>query len=427
MKKMLSVLLASAMAISAVGGLAACGSNDANKITVWAPSESHEAYQSLVAGWKAANPEYEHFDIEFVAKGEGDVKQSLGTDPASGAEIFFFASDHFGDMLANNYLQPLTKTYADRVTKDDIESCVEFVTNNNNIYAFPATNDNGFFLWYDSSFYTNPEDVTSLDTMQSMAKAEGKHIMFDYGTAWYCPAFYIGAGLNFGYTDVEMKHFQAQLDGPVAEGVTIAMWNYFSEAKNGSGDAAVITKGDLAAGFAEGDYVAGVSGTWEYDNIVKQMTKAGKDSKNIKATRLPNYKATISGEEKTFNIGTFYGGKYCGVNSSKSEEKVAASLSLADWFTNEKGQEARFDAQKAGPSNKKVAALEKVVTNMGVAALLDQTTHGNNLVQGAQSDAFWGSSGISSLLGKIAEQDESVNTEAKLLAELANLRAGLNT
>ena len=78
MKKMLSVLLASAMALSAVGGLAACGGEKEapNTLTVWAPDNAVETYKALAAEFTSTyeDGKYKDYKIQFVSKGEGEVK-----------------------------------------------------------------------------------------------------------------------------------------------------------------------------------------------------------------------------------------------------------------------------------------------------------------------------------------------------------------
>lgn len=451
MKKLLATLLASAMAVSAVGGLVACGGDgyvdDPNRITVWAPDASVSTYEKLIESFKEANPDYAKYDIKVIAKGEGNVQGDMGTAPKKGAEVFFFASDHFGNMRANNYLQPLTDDYAALVKERDEESTYKFVTDDtdNKIYAFPATNDNGYFLWYDSEFYTE-EEVKSLDVMQAKAKEAKMHIMYDYNTAFYCPMFFIGMGCQFGYTDTAMKHYRADLQTPEAKAALTAMYGYASKEKNYINFAAknrVITAAKLAPGFAErlksepakdGQFVAGISGTWEASSIKDAIkTALGREATKeelarFKPTALPKFKAQVEGqEEKEYNLGSFVGGKYCGVNRAKSPEKIQVSLALAEYFTNEAGQLARFESTNAGPSNKKAAASEKVLADPGLVAYNAQLATKANIVQGAQSDAFWGNSGIMNLVKDVFTSAEAVNTLEKAQKALADLSAGLNT
>lgn len=452
MKKVLATLLASALAFSAIGGgLVACGgggdSDDPNKITVWAPDASVSTYEALIEQFKTANPEYAKYNYSVIPKGEGDVQGSMGTAPAKGAEVFFFASDHFGNMRANNYLQPLTGDYEALVKERDDEDCYKFVTDDtdNKIYAFPATNDNGYFLWYDSEYFSE-EEVKSLDVMQAKAKADGHHIMFDYSNSWYTPSFLIGMGCFFGYSDTAMKHFKAELQTPAAIAATKAMFSYASEEKNVINKTAkkqVIVTGNLAAGLAavlkadhkaDDVYVAGISGTWEagsIKNAIEEVTGADATEEQIarfKATALPKFKAQIEGEEeKEYNMGSFVGGKYCGVNRAKSADKIKVSLALAEFFTNEAGQTARFEAMASGPSNKKVAQLDKVKNDPGLKAYYAQLATGANLIQGAQSDAFWGDSGIKNLGIDIFNRNEAASTLDKALEVLKGLSTGLNT
>lgn len=431
MKKLLSVLLASAMAVSAVGGLAACGKNGPS-LTVWAPQESHEAYEALVKEFKEVYPDYAGYDIKFEAKGEGDVQSAMGTDPANGADVFFFPSDHFANMLKKGYLQPLTSNYVDSVHKRDKKEVYEFVETDGKTYAFPTTDDNGYFLYYNSKYLTE-EDVKTLDAIQAKAKTLEKHVMFDYANSYYAPAFYFAVkdaqgGCSFGYTDLTMVKYKADIDNKYGQAVTKALVDYFSIAKNGpAGDDQVISTGNLVKGIADGTFIAGVSGTWDYSNIKKEMEKAGAKEKfsDIKMTILPKMRATIEGgTEEWYQMGAFVGGKYCGVNKAKSEESIPAAMALADWLTNEKGQEARFNATTSGPSNVNVSKKTEVQNSPALKAYLAQK-EANGVIQAAQSDEFWGDSGIKNLVNKIATQEITAVSEA--LAGLTELANGLTT
>ena len=179
MKKMLSVLLASAMAISAVGSLAACGKEDSKTIVVWAPQAAINGYESIIAEWKDANPDYKDYTVTFNAVDEGEVETKINTDASNGADVFFFEAGQIAGLQEKNLLQNLGAEVTAEIKARDEESWYNPVMNGTTAVAFPTTADNGYFLWYDSTVFT-ADDVKSLDKMVEIAKEKDKNIMFDY-------------------------------------------------------------------------------------------------------------------------------------------------------------------------------------------------------------------------------------------------------
>lgn len=456
MKKVLSVLLATATALTVCGGLAACGDNsgtpnadDPNTITIWAPLNSHgndtKGYKSMIKGFKEQYPEYANYNFKFVAKGEGEVQGAMGNNPAAGAEVFFFASDHYGNMRHNNYLQPLTTEYETAVKGRDAQGTYEFVTDTDNkIYAFPATNDNGYFLWYNDQLVTE-EQVKSLDTLLPACKAKGVHFNFPYGTAWYSGSFFFGLGCEFNYTDSSLTHYHGDFNTPEGKAAGAAMLRYASSDDNKISDTKKVISSatSFSAGMADGSIAAAVSYVSSFADIEKAVIANNTDKttgavdeaaveealSHIKATVLPTFKATVEGDtEKDYHMGTFYGGKYCGVNRAKSEAKIKVSLALADWFTNQAGQTVRFNLDGSGPSNLAVAATEAVQNSIGLKAYNAQVALGTdvNCVQGVQSEEFWGNSGISAFATGVFQQDAGFKTVSEINAKLDALAAALN-
>lgn len=457
MKKVLSILLAAATALTVCGGLAACGGDggdDANTITVWAPenslgSETTGGYKSMVAGFKEAYPDYAKYNIKFVAKSEGDAKGAIGNNAKGAADVFFFASDHYKDLVAANVLQPLSDDIANQVKARDAQGTYEFVTGaDNKIYAFPTTNDNGFFLWYNDTILS-ATDVESLDTMLAKCKEKNVHMHFNYSDAWYSASFFFGMGCEFNYD--EEGHYVGEANTAAGKAAAKAMFKYADSADNKNavnpdGGAkktdVIMAASSFSAGLADGSYGAAISYVSSYKDIEAAVRAKNTDKttgvvdeasvtafmSHIKATVLPTFKATIEGgSEQTYHMGTFYGGKYCGVNRTKSEDKIRVSLALANWFTNQQGQTVRFAADGSGPSNTTVAATQAVQESIGLKAYNAQVALGDdtNCVQGAQSDGFWGDSGIKAFAAGVFEHKEGYTTESGVLAKLETLAGAI--
>lgn len=417
MKKMLSILLASAMALSAVGGLAACGGEkeDPNTLTVWAPDNAVETYKALAAEFTSTyeDGKYKDYKIQFVSKGEGEVKDALVTNPSKGADVFFFEAGQIRDMIAQNLLQPLTGDYASygaTVASRDIESYSDAIKSNNAYYGFPTTTDNGWFMWYDSEFFTE-DDITSLDTIVEKSKQNNRQIAFPYNDGWYISSFFFSTGCTMDYVGDEYKADIAGANGEIAGK---ALVKYFGKDNNVMDNGKICifapttdTLNTAAANGIKNKTVScGFIGTW----VSKDMPA------NAKAAPCPSF--TVDG--KYYHMRSFSGGKYCGVNPRRNNKAVA--VALADFFTGQKGQEARYDNTGVAPSNKVVAESEKVKKDAVLTALIEQNK--DAYAQLAQPQTMWDtmkSFGNNLAAGKVTLDNLSAKlAEAKTAIENVN-------
>lgn len=457
-KKLLSLLLASVTALSVAGGLAAC--NDGNSgttspkrtlatdlptvastedplasktdeptepfeactLTVWCPQAAIDTYTALVEEFKSDNYHngmYKNVTVNFVAKAEGEVRTALATDPASGADVFFFEQGQISYMIEQNLLVEMRssvgKYYTSAIAKRDSEASYSPVIGKNGyLCAFPATIDNGYFLWYDSEFY-NENDIKTLDGMVSKAKAEGKHIMIDYANGWYAPTFWFGLGAYADYFSEEVdgaskEVYKTDFHTSDAGRAAGAAWvNYLSPANNE--DCIIGPSSDLnseiPAGMNAGSVVAGIIGTW----VANDMPAKAKAAKLPTFTVKEDVGSVKAGQ---YQMGSFFGGKYCGVNSYSANQKVA--LALANYFTNEHGQAARFENTQAGPSNINVSNSEAVKANQGLAALAAQNAVGG-YAQMSQPQGFW--DGLKAFTDGCAKGTVTMSNLQKSLDDLA--------
>ncbi|MBD5132500.1 MAG: extracellular solute-binding protein [Clostridiales bacterium] len=418
MKKLLATLLASTMAFSAIAGLVACGGGDnggngggdvnnkladdlptvsdvndpfagdneavaACTIEVWAPEKTVAAFETLAAKFTSNeyhNGKYANVTINFTPKGEDKAQEALATDPEQGADVFFFPSDHLDKFVQDDILQELRGNvgsyYTKAISERDSEGTYSAALSKDGyMLAFPATADNGYYLWYDGDFFSD-SDVETLDGMMEKAKKANKNIIWDYGTGWYTPTFFYGMGCNAGYVGDNYEIDFNSANGKIA---AEAMIRYLVTDNVMENEKPCLIKGaigdDIVAGMKDGSVVAGIGGGWF----------AGDLPANAKATKLPTFTAKIDGKDVQKQMYTFFGGKYCGVNSKKTN--ISVSMAFANFLTSYEGQVARYNADNAGPSNKEAAKLPAVQSDKALSALLAQAAVGS-YVQGNQ-DPFW--------------------------------------
>ncbi len=395
-KKILSLMLATMSALTIMGGLTACDGNGktdtgSGALVVWAPAASHDIYKELVKDWQAET-NHQNWTVTFEARNEGECETDFGSDPAAGADVFFFESGNYASMKEKLYLQELDAATTAKIKERDGANADSIIDANSGLaWAFPVTADNGYFLWYDKTFF-NETEVQSLDTMlkkindanEGKADKDQKHFVFTYDDGWYETSWFIGGlkceldwvtGTKNYYTNIHTT--------PEGYGAGLASIKYCSNPAIITGDDGVKT-----TGFGNGSVVAAVGGSWIQKTLQEKFAESSGDrtyASVMAATKLPTFTTTVNGKEGTYQMGSFAGSKYVGVNRYKNNKaSILASISLADYLSSEKGQLARFggipekDIKGTGavPTNINVANSDAVKNDMCAKALAEQNAAG---------------------------------------------------
>ncbi|GHU89625.1 ABC transporter substrate-binding protein [Clostridia bacterium] len=327
------------------------GNQFANSVTlkVWASQEEQDEMGKMVDAFKALYPATT-WDITFGVVGEPDAKGKISEDPEAAADVFHFANDQLRDLMDIGALYEVTANKADIIARNGAGS-IESATYDGKLYAFPFTADNGYFLYYDKSVFSE-DDVKSLDKMLEVAGAAGKKVFMDVSNGWYIASFFLAKGnLSITADGKQICDFN-NADG-LAAGEAIKAFTA-SDAFI-TGDDAVLTGG------IGGSIAAGVSGTWNAEAI---QTALGD---NYAATKLPTF--TVGGSQ--VQMSSFGGFKLIGVNSLTKYPLEA--LALADYLSNEENQMTRFKNRQLGPSNTNAANSAEVQANIALAALAEQS------------------------------------------------------
>lgn len=407
MKKLLATLLASTMALTTIGGLVACGGDNtptgpkgegnlelptgAIELKVWAPDGAIATFESIFEDFKKANPNAKDYTVTFEAKGEGDAASAVCTDPATGPHIYFLASDQIDKNAEAGALQPLPQVFEDNIKARDAKGAVDAAylpedtekDLDGGYYAFPNANSNGYFLIYDKNFYT-ADDVKSLDTMVAKATADGKKILFNYNNGFYNPTFFFGMGLGLGDTSSDGT---VDIDSEKGYEAGKTFVKYFGTGKNGVFSTDGGNNG-IAEGFKAGDVVAGVMGTWVNENGYMDKLVAetpGWSADRVGYTQLPKFTDTKGNE---YQMASFMGAKYTGVNPAKPENEIIAALGFADFLNRKENQIKRFLATSDAPTNNEAAQDSRVTSNPMIAALAMQNGAGGRM-QLVTPQKFW--------------------------------------
>ena len=325
---------------------------DTVTLTVWASEEDQDLTTKLLDEFKAAYPDVT-FDITLGAESESTAKDTVLTDVEAAADVFAFADDQVNELAAAGALQEVAATYTYDVATENAAGAVEAASADGKLYAYPMTADNGYFMFYDSSVFTE-EDTQSLEKMIEVAQAAGKKIAMDVSNGWYIYAFFEGAGLELSLNDDGVTN-TCTWNGAGGTDVAQSILDLFS-----SGVLVDMDDENQATAIAEGTVVACVNGTWRAETAQEAW------GENYAATKLPTF--NVAGEPK--QMSSYSGYKLIGV--SPYSKNVGWSMLLAEFLTNEDSQTARFEARGLGPANIAVAESDAVKSNPAISALAAQ-------------------------------------------------------
>ena len=421
MKKTLCALLALMMCLSLFVGCAPANNNttttpstpntDPNAalagtydVKIWVSETTLDSGESVVntteAQIKAFEAAYPGIKINASIEGvsEGNAASQVLNDVASAPDIYGFAQDQLARLVQANALAPLGKGAAETITANNDRFSVNACKVGGDLYAYPMTSDNGYFMYYDKSIISE-EDAKDLASIVAAAEAAGKKVRYALENAWYTASFFFATGCTSSWTtDQDGKYTSVQDDFNSDKG--LAAMKGMQILTNST---AYDSNADI---FTDAAVV--VTGVW---NAVAAATHFGE---NLAAAKLPSF--TVDGT--SYQLGSYMGFKMLGVKPQTDAKKAAVLSLLAQWLTNEENQLQRFDTFGWGPSNLKAAATEKVQTNIGLTALADQNQYA--VQQGQIHGSWWD---IAKLLGADAK---AATDEAALKSALENYEAAIN-
>ena len=364
-------------------------------------SETPE-YQAVMAqivdNFKAAYPEVD-FDITIGAQSESEVKDRVLEDVTAAADVFVFADDQVTDLVRAGALQPVEATYTYNPAETNGAGSVDAASVDGKLYAYPLTASNGYFLFYDSTVFSE-EDIQSWDGLLAKANEVGCQVGIEYTSGWYLYSFFQGAGCNLTLNDDGTNN----CDWNNATGVAVA-----ESLANMAKDPAFISisDADITPKLAEGDcnIKAYVDGTWRSGDIQAAY------GDGYAAAKLPTF--TVNGEQ--VQQSSYAGYKLVGVNAYS--ENIGWSMLLAEFISNEASQVAIFEATGEGPANTVAAASDAVMASPAIAALAAQSAYASPQRVG---DKYWDPAAT---LGKNLAEGTVTDFQAALDEAVAGITA----
>ena len=299
------------------------------------------------------------FNITIGAVSEADAKDKILEDIDAAADVFVFADDQVNDLVNAGALQEVAATYTYDPTETNSKATVDAATKDGKLYAYPLTASNGYFLYYDSSIFSE-DDVASWEALTAKAEDAGVQVGMNIADGWYLYGFFAGAGCELSMNEDNTNNcdWNSETGVKVAESVeNIASSSSFVS----------IADEDAITMLSDGTLSAYVSGTWD----AKSFQEAYGDG--YAACKLP----TFDVDGTATQMGSYAGYKFVGVNSHA--ENIGWSMLLAEYLTNEESQLAIGNATEEGPANINAAAQ---IDSPALAALAAQSAYADQQVVG---------------------------------------------
>lgn len=383
-KKIASLMLGAVMLTAGAAVASACGGKDDDgnnpadakykyDITVWVGETTKEMTKTMIDKFNSENEHGIYFTptIEEVteSKAGGDIlSKPAGTAP----EIFCFAQDQIARLVSKGLLAKPSSSIEANIKETHSATAVSAATVGSSVYAYPLTEDNGYFLYYDKSVLTE-NDVKTVDGIIAKCNSTSRKFSFPLdstGAGWYTASFFYATGAKSEWTTNDNGRFTGYDDTYNSDKGMIALKGIQqvvqSNCYNNSGEAAQFSAGIPSA--------AVVSGVWDYE------TAKDKLGDNLGIAPLPSF--TVDG--RSYQLASYLGCKLLGVSPQTDSTKASALSILAQYLTNADSQKVRFESRGWGPSVKSLQA-DEAITSDALTALRTTAT----IPQGQYPYSWW--------------------------------------
>ena len=379
-------------ALMAAGGLSGCstdGGGSGDKLIIWANPDEENVVKALVESYNASAADEDKVSYDYIAIGEDDAGTQVANNPtaADAPELYLVADDQIYNLQDKGAALRITGDYEKNIKKNITSNAVAGATYDNKLWGFPVTNDNGFFLYYNSTMIRDSE-VNTLEDLLKAAEKAGKKVLFDVGNGFYAATFFLSPEVN----GVDSLKWRENSDGDVIYDIG---WKNDKSVKAFEAARALFqTYGDtiqaatntsVVADLQSGTACAAIFGTWVFNAISNAL------GNNLKATKLPTFKV----ESTNCQMASFTGSKVYCVNAAKTganaDTKKIKAVKLAAYMTSKEGQLKRFEVRGTAPCDKEAQKDSSYTKNKTIAikALEAQNAAGAAIQSVAAESRYW--------------------------------------
>lgn len=363
------------LGIAAMGTTMLAGCGGGPKFVIWATEAEKAVIDKVIGDYNKTATDEEKISYKFVPVAESDAGTNLLNDASvkNAPALILCADDQLSGLIDNNIIVEVTGEYKTRIQQNNTDVSVTAVTYENKVYGFPVTNDNGYFLWYDATYF-DETDVLSLENILQVAETNNKTFLMDVGNGWYANSFIMspdacGTDSLYWLKDEQGKtYYETNWDSAMGVKVSEYINDLLQPAyANGTGHLVTGSNDKIAAGFQDGTMIAAVSGTWMEADLKAAI------GDNLRAAKLPSYH--IDGD--AYQMTSFTGSKVYAVNRFVEPEYQEMALKVADLLVNYKeAQLQRFEIRQSIPCNKEAMVDTRYTEHktLGGAALEAQVS-----------------------------------------------------
>ena len=330
--------------------------------------------------------------VEGVSEAESATQMINSVE--DGADLFCFAQDQLSRLVMAGALNKLGQQATAKVKELNDAGAVKAASVAGDLYCYPLTSDNGYYMYYDKSV-VKEEHLDSLEDILADCEAAGRNFSMELETSgWYNIAFMFATGCVSEWTTDSAGEFTSVNDTFNSDKGVIALKGMQKLLKSPAYVSS--SKGaDFAAAIPS---AVVISGTWESGAAKEAL------GDNYAATDLPSF--TVDGQ--SYHLASYSGNKLMGVKPQLDATKGAVLQQLALYLTNETCQMERFDLVGWGPSNLAAQATDKVKNDPALSALAAQSAYA--IPQGNIHGSWWDISKIYATEAKAATTDDELKT-----------------
>ena len=365
-------------------------------VTLWVAELVVDLTKDQIKRFNETNTDGITINATVEPVSESEAATNMITDVEAGGDIFCFAQDQFARLVQAGALAKLGKAAAEKVTSENAEGTVISAKSGEDLYAYPLTADNGYFMYYDKTVVPDA-DVDDLAKIIKDCENAKKYFAFETNTsAWYIASWFFATGcVSEWVTDNEGNFISVNDTFNSPKGLIAA------KGMKQLVDSEYHLSSSKGSEFASGAAVV-VSGIWDY-NTVKDIL-----GDNMGVTDLPSF--TVDGQ--SYHLGSFSGCKLMGVKPQTDATRQAVLHKLAQFLTSYDCQMERFNSNSWCPTITAAQNTDEVKANKGLIALFAQSPY--SVPQGQIHGSWWDT-------GKVIGDDVKAATdEAGLQAALDN-------
>ncbi len=363
-------------------------------ITIWVAEAAVELTQTQIDAYNKSNTDGITINATIEKVSEADAATQMINDVTAGADLYCFAQDQFVRLVEAKALAKLGTAAADIVKAENDAGSVLASTSVGNLYAYPLTADNGYFMYYDKSVIKE-ENIDSLEALIKNCEEANKFFSMEVqSSAWYIAAWFFATGCVSDWTTDAAGTFVSVNDDFNSDKGLIAVKGMEKLVKS-----PMHVSSSQASEFANGAAIV-VTGTWAYKDVEAIL------GANMGVADLPSFEV----DGQSYHLGSYNGCKLLGVKPQEDAVKQAVLHKVAQYLTNEECQLQRFDTLAWGPANLKAQQSEAVKANPALIALFQQNVYSKP--QGQIHGGWW-------------DVAKVIGDDVKAAADEAGLKAAL--